>query len=46
MTEEMAAAKAETMDYFVNQYRKMLDENLTDYIANFDGYMVVSNDKS
>lgn len=44
--EEMAAAKAETMEYFVNQYRKMLDENLTDYIANFDGYMVVTNDKS
>lgn len=44
--EEMAAAKAETMEYFVNQYRKMLDENLTDYIANFDGYMVVSNDNS
>ncbi|MDX1913975.1 MAG: DUF3144 domain-containing protein [Methylophilus sp.] len=44
-SEEMAAAKAETMEYFVNEYRKMLDENLSDYIANFDSYMVVNNDK-
>lgn len=44
-SEEMAAAKAETMEYFVNEYRKMLDENLSDYITNFDNYMVVSNDK-
>lgn len=45
-SEEMAAAKAETMEYFVNEYRKMLDENLSDYITNFDSYMVVSNDET
>jgi len=40
-SEEMSAAKNETMEYFVNEYRKMLDENLSDYITNFDNYMVV-----
>lgn len=37
--EEMAASKQETIDYFVVQYRKMLEENLEDYIDNFDSYM-------
>ena len=39
---EMAEAKQETMDYFVNEYRKMLDENLQDYIDNFDEYMQIN----
>lgn len=29
----------ETVDYFVDQYRKMLTENLCDYAGNFDAYM-------
>lgn len=37
--EEMAAAKEETVDYFVAEYRKMLEENVEDYISNFDSYM-------
>lgn len=37
--QEMAAAKQETLDYFVAEYRKMLDENLDDYIKNFESYM-------
>ncbi len=45
-SDEMAAAKAETIEYFVNEYRKMLDENLSDYITNFDSYMAISNDKA
>ena len=45
-SEEMASAKAETIEYFVNEYRKMLDENLSDYITNFSNYMVASNDKT
>ncbi|HSI38485.1 MAG TPA: DUF3144 domain-containing protein [Methylotenera sp.] len=45
-SEEMTSAKAETIEYFVNEYRKMLDENLSDYITNFANYMVVSNDKT
>ena len=41
--EEMEAAKAETIEYFVKEYRKMLDENLNDYIKNFNRYMGGSN---
>lgn len=37
--QEMAAAKQETLDYFVAEYRKMLNENLDDYIQNFESYM-------
>ena len=37
--EEMRGARAETVDYFVTQFRKMLEENLDDYIENFQGYM-------
>ena len=38
-SEEMLNGKEETIEYFVNQYRKMLIENLDDYINNFDDYM-------
>ncbi len=37
--EEMKLAKEETIEYFVNEYRNMLIENLDDYIDNFDSYM-------
>ncbi len=37
--EEMEAAKQETIDYFINEFRSMLEENLDDYINNFDNYM-------
>ena len=33
---DMAKAKDETLEYFVTEYRKMLEENLDDYIKNFD----------
>lgn len=36
---QMSAAREETIEYFVTEYRKMLEENLDDYIANFDAYM-------
>jgi hypothetical protein len=36
---EMKAARQETLDYFVTQYRKMLEENLDDYIENFNKHM-------
>ncbi|MBY6213290.1 DUF3144 domain-containing protein [Microbulbifer agarilyticus] len=39
--EEMKASKEETLEYFVNEYRKMLEENLDDYIDNFSEYMSV-----
>ena len=40
---EMGSSKKETLDYFVNEYRKMLEENLDDYIENFDDYMKRDN---
>lgn len=41
--QEMATLREETLDYFVAEYRKMLRENLDDYIANFDAYMRSKN---
>ncbi len=38
-SKELAADKDETIEYFVDQFRKMLDENFDDYIENFDRYM-------
>ena len=43
-SEQMAAAKDETIKYFVEQYRLMLEENLDDYITNFSTYMAVNRD--
>ena len=37
--QEINKAKAETIEYFVEQYRKMLEENLDDYIEHFGKYM-------
>lgn len=36
---EMDAAKHETIDYFVKEYRAMLEESLSDYVSNFDKFM-------
>lgn len=36
---EMAAHKQEALKFFTDEYAKMLEENLDDYIANFDRYM-------
>lgn len=36
---EMAENKQETIEYFVAEYRKMLEENLNDYIENYEPYM-------
>ena len=41
--EEMRTAKEETLEYFVDEYRKMLNENLDEYIKNFDSYMKPEN---
>ena len=40
---EMGEAKQKTVDYFVAEYRKMLEENLDDYINNFDEYMQIAD---
>ena len=38
-SEQMADAREETLKYFCEQYRLMLEENLDDYIQNFSKYM-------
>ena len=43
-SEDMAKARAEALDYFVTQYKLMLEENLDDYINNFSKYMAVRHD--
>jgi hypothetical protein len=37
--EDMATGKDQTIAYFVEQYRLMLEENLDDYVENFATYM-------
>jgi hypothetical protein len=37
--EDLRAGKEESVEYFVSQYRAMLNENLNDYIEHFDKYM-------
>ena len=44
--EEMSGAKQETIEYFLAEYRKMLEENLDDYIENFESYMRPNNDET
>lgn len=36
--DEMKKDKEEAIDYFMEQYKKMLIENLDDYIENYDKY--------
>ena len=35
----MRKAKQETIDYYLGEYRRMLETNLDDYIANFETLM-------
>ena len=37
--DDLRSGKGESIEYFVAQYRSMLEENLNDYIGNFDSYM-------
>lgn len=37
--EEMESKKMELIEYFMEQFRIMLEENLEDYISNFPSYM-------
>jgi len=43
---EMALERSKTLEYFVTEYRKMLEENLDDYIHNFDEYMARRNNEA
>lgn len=37
--DDMAEKRDETVRYFVEQYQLMLEENLDDYIGNFETYL-------
>jgi len=37
--EELAAVKEDALEYFLSEYKKMLEENLDEYIEHFDKYM-------
>ncbi len=37
--DSMREARDKTVEYFIGQFRAALEENLDDYIRNFDGYM-------
>lgn len=37
--EGMAKEREQAIEYFLGEYRKMLEQNLDDYIENFDDYM-------
>ena len=41
---EMEESKEETIEYFVTEYRKMLEENFNDYIDNFNEYMSIAEE--
>lgn len=41
---DMAARRDENVDYFMQEYLLMLEENMDDYIKNFDKYMAVGKD--
>ena len=40
-SEDMKSGKEETIDYFVTEYKRMLEEHMDDYIHNFEAYMEV-----
>lgn len=37
---QLAASRSKTIDMVVAQYRAMMEENIDDYIENFDDYML------
>jgi hypothetical protein len=37
--EKMQSEKAQALEYFVDQFRRMMENNLDDFAANFDKYM-------
>ena len=43
---EMAESKDETIEYFVAEFRKMLEENMDDYITNFERYAQADEGKA
>lgn len=43
-SEEMTKEKDEILNFFVNQYKLMLNENLDNYIENYESFMGKSTD--
>lgn len=41
---ELKKEKQRTIKYFMTQYRKMLEDNMEDYIENFDSYVKAPSD--
>ena len=44
--QELTDAKEQTIEYFMTEYKRMLEANIDDYIKNFDRYMGVTEEKS
>lgn len=42
--EQMKDARNEAVEYFVTEFRKMLEENFDDYIENFEQYLKLNRD--
>jgi hypothetical protein len=42
-SEQMRAARTESVRYFVEQFQIMLEENFDDYVKNFDRYMTTTD---
>jgi hypothetical protein len=43
-SKEMEVVKEEMLEYFCSQFRKMLEDNIQDYIENYDSYISFSED--
>jgi predicted metal-dependent hydrolase len=44
--EELKARKKELLEYFLDQYSSMLEENLDNYADNYDLYMGISKEQA
>jgi hypothetical protein len=44
--EQMAADRQSTLDFYLTEYRQMLEENLDDYIENFSKYRGLPDETS
>ena len=44
--EDMKKEKKEILEFFTNQYKLMLEENLDNYAENYDHYMGVSKEQA
>ncbi len=44
--EQMAAERQVALDFYMNEYRQMLEENLDDYIENFSKYRDMPEEKT